>query len=433
MSNQEKKPKVITKKHIARLERERRQVAIVRTVAIAMIGVVILLIGYGYLDANYLQKQKPVAEVNGEKISVAHFQERVQMQRINLLNLYQRYQFFQQQFGMDVSQQIQEIEFYLQFPESLGQQVIDQMIDEALIRQEAEKRGITVSDEEVEQAVREAFQFFPDGTPTPTVTPTAFEYPTLTSGQLTLYPSTATPTKVLTSTPAPTSTPDLSVTPTATFTAAPPTPTFVPEDAEPTATPHTLEGFQAEYQTTVLEFESYGVSEEVMRSAYKNSILRKKLLEAITAEQPTTDEQVWARHILVNSEAEAITTYELLKSGVDFAKLAQENSIDTGSGAQGGELGWFGRGMMVPEFETAAFSQEIGAIGEPVQSQFGYHIIQVLDRRELPLSASQLEQNRESAFSEWLAAIKEEAEIVNYDIWMDLIPPMENFQNPLPS
>jgi len=429
MSNQEKKPRVVTKKHVARLERERRQVMIVRTVAIIMIGVVAILLGYGYFDATYLQKQKPVAEINGEKISIEHFQERVQLQRVNLANLYQRYQFFQQNFGMDVAQQIQEVEFYLQSPEALGQLVIDQMTEEALIRQEAGKRGITASDDEVEQAVQEAYSFFPNGTPTPTITPTAFEYPTLTSEQLTIYPSTATPTTAPTSTPEPTSTPDASVTATPTERASGrPTPTFVPEDATPTATPYTLEGFQTEYQTTVDQFKSYGISEEIVREVYRNNILREKLMEVITGDQPTTEEQVWARHILVDTEGEATAVEELLKNGSDFARLAREFSSDTGSGSQGGDLGWFGKGAMVSEFEDAAFNQPIGEIGEPIKSQFGYHIIQVLDRRELPLSASQLQQNRDTAFNDWLSTVRTEADIVNYDTWRSQIPPMPDFQ-----
>lgn len=435
MSNQENKPRALTKKHVARLERERRQVAIVRTVALAMIGVVLLLLGYGYLDTNYLQLRKPVAEVNGEKIMLATFNQRVQLQRVNLVNLYQRYQLFQQQFGMDATQQIQEIEFYLQFPESLGQLVIDQLIDEALIRQEAEKRGITVSEDEVEKAIQEAYNFFPDGTATPTITPTAWEYPTLTSDQLTLYPSTATPTTAPTFTPAPTSTPDPAATATATATtdSGRPTPTFVPEDVPPTATPYTLEGFQDEYGNVVEQFKTYGISEAVLRDVYRGNLLRQKLLDVIAADQPATEEQVWARHILVDSEAKAKAVIDLLENGSDFAKLAQEYSQDTGSGAQGGDLRWFGKGAMVSEFETAAFSQPIGAIGEPVQSQFGYHIIQVLDRRELPVSASQVGQQRETAFTEWLAATKEEAEITTYDIWQNQMPPMPDFQNPQPN
>jgi hypothetical protein len=429
MSNQENKQKVLTRKHVARLERERRQVAIVRTVAFVMIGVVLLLIGYGYIDANYLQLQKPVVEVNGEKVTIEQFQERVQLQRVNLVNLYQQYQFYQQNFGMDTTQQIQELDFYLNSPDALGQLVIDQMVDEALIRQEAEKRGITVSDTEVEQAVQEAYNFFPNGTPTPTITPTAFEYPTLTSGQLTLYPSTAIPTTAPTFTPEPTSTPDPSVTATPTESASGrPTPTFVPEDVPATATPFTEEGFKTEYETTVKQFKSFGISEATLRSVYSNNILRTKLQDAITADTPAAEEQVWARHILVATESEAKAVYDLLMNGSDFAKLAREYSIDTGSGSQGGDLGWFGKGVMVTEFETAAFSQPIGEIGEPVQSQFGYHIIQVLARQELPVSASQLDQKRQTAFSEWLTAARTEAEITNYDGWVNQMPPMPDFQ-----
>ena len=427
MENKSNKPKVPTRKHVARLEKERQQVKLVWIVAVVMFGVIVLLLGYGYLDTTYLQLQKPIAEVNGEKITIEHWQERVQMQRVNLANVYQRYQLFQQQFGMDVTQQLQEVEYYLQSPEAIGQLVLDQMIDEMLISQEAEKRGITVSEDEIEQAIREVYRFYPDGTPVPTITPTAFEYPTLTSKQLTLYPATATPTKVLTSTPAPTSTPDPAVTATATFTAAPPTPTFVPEDITPTSTPYTLDGYNAQYQETVDDYKSYGISEATFRAVYRNDLLRKKLTEVITADVSATAEQVWARHILVNDFSLAGTVSFLLEQGEDFAKIAKNYSKDSGSANKSGDLGWFSKGAMVPEFEEAAFSQEIGEIGEPVQSQFGYHIIQVLDRQELPLSAEQLQQNRDSAFAEWQVSALAEAEISTNESWAQYLPPMPSF------
>jgi parvulin-like peptidyl-prolyl isomerase len=328
---------------------------------------------------------------------------------------------------MDTSQQQQEVMLSLQSPETLGQQVIDQMINEVLIRQEAAKRGITVSAEEVDQAIQGAYNFFPNGTSTPTITPTAFEYPTLTSGQLTLYPATSTPTPFLTSTPEPTTTPDLSVTPTAIATKAPPTPTFVPEAATATATPYTLEGFKSEYQATLDNFKKYGISENTLRVVYENQLLRNKVVEAVTTDLPKAEEQVWARHILIENQSEANAVYALLLQGVDFAQLAREKSADTGSGSAGGDLGWFGKGVMVSEFEDAAFSQKIGEIGKPVQSQFGYHIIQVIDRRELPVSASQLEQNRQTAFSEWLTTTREASAITTNDLWKEHIPPMPDF------
>ncbi|MBK9927310.1 MAG: peptidylprolyl isomerase [Anaerolineales bacterium] len=421
MTNQTSKPKVLTKKHVARLERDRRQVQIIRTVAIAMFVLIALLIGYGILDVTYLQKQKPVAVVNGEKITVAEFQERVQMQRVNLFNTYQRYIFFQNNFGVDYSQQIQQLQSSSQFPEIIGQQIVDQLVDEALIRQEAEKLGITVSDDEVETFIQEqTYSFYPNGTPSPTATPTAFEYPTPGSVQLTLFPHTATPTEAPTSTPEPTSTPVLN--PTATFTAAPPTPTFVPESV-PTATPFTLDGYKAEYQKTLDQYKAYGITEATFRSVYKNLILRNKMQEKITVDVPTTAEQVHARHILVADEATAQQVLDQLKAGGDFTELAKQYSTDTGSAVNGGDLGWFTRGMMVAEFETASYTQKVGEIGQPVKSQFGYHIIQVLDRQDLPLTADQLQRNRDTAFTDWLSTILEGAKVTKNDTtWKGQIP-----------
>ncbi|TVQ20726.1 MAG: hypothetical protein EA382_14555 [Spirochaetaceae bacterium] len=104
-----------------------------------------------------------------------------------------------------------------------------------------------------------------------------------------------------------------------------------------------------------------------------------------------TGEQVAARHILVSTQglsgediddarAAAQQIRQELIDGADFAELARERSDDPGAAAQGGDLGTFGRGMMVPEFEEAAFSLEVGEISQLVQTQFGFHIVQVTER-----------------------------------------------------
>ncbi len=90
--------------------------------------------------------------------------------------------------------------------------------------------------------------------------------------------------------------------------------------------------------------------------------------------------EIEASHILVQDLETAEEILAKLNQGEDFAELAQEYSIDPGSGAAGGSLGTFERGRMVPEFETAAFSLPEGEISEPVQSDFGYHIIKVTNR-----------------------------------------------------
>jgi peptidyl-prolyl cis-trans isomerase C len=115
------------------------------------------------------------------------------------------------------------------------------------------------------------------------------------------------------------------------------------------------------------------IGEEAARAIYEDKV---KLL-------PPEDE-VQARHILVASEEEAKKLLERVKAGEDFAQLAKENSGDAGSKGQGGMLGYFGKGQMVPEFEEAAFALKKGDVSAPIRSQFGWHIIKVEDRRQKP-------------------------------------------------
>ena len=80
-------------------------------------------------------------------------------------------------------------------------------------------------------------------------------------------------------------------------------------------------------------------------------------------------------HILVQKQSEAIAILDRIKKGEKFGKLAKELSADSGSAKRDGNLGFFGRGKMVKEFETAAFNLQVGQISEPVKTQYGYHII----------------------------------------------------------
>lgn len=92
--------------------------------------------------------------------------------------------------------------------------------------------------------------------------------------------------------------------------------------------------------------------------------------------------QIKARHILVEDEKTAKEVKKKLDEGAKFEDLAKEYSKDPGSAANGGDLGWFGPGRMVPEFETAAYALKVNEISEPVKSEKGYHIIQVTDKKE---------------------------------------------------
>lgn len=111
------------------------------------------------------------------------------------------------------------------------------------------------------------------------------------------------------------------------------------------------------------------------------------------------DEYVHASHILIPVYGDSITALkkvneilQQLRSGVDFAKLAKDYSQDPISAARGGDLGWFGKGMMVPPFEKAAFNAKVGEIVGPVKTDYGYHIIKVHDKSKRIIIAAELNQ-----------------------------------------
>ncbi len=132
---------------------------------------------------------------------------------------------------------------------------------------------------------------------------------------------------------------------------------------------------------------------------YRNKLLVESLLNAetrarVTEEEMrkiydeqrariTPEEEVRARHILVETEEEAKALIAQLRGGADFEALAREKSKDPGGARNGGDLGFFTKGQMVPEFATAAFAMQAGQLSEaPVKTQFGWHIIKVEERRQ---------------------------------------------------
>jgi peptidyl-prolyl cis-trans isomerase C len=126
--------------------------------------------------------------------------------------------------------------------------------------------------------------------------------------------------------------------------------------------------------------------EKQARAKINDTVLKAKYDDL--AKQATPPEEVHARHILVKTEAEAKDIIAQLKKGADFEKLAKEKSTDPGSGESGGDLGYFTKDKMVPEFADAAFKMDKGKYSDtPVHSQYGWHVIQVLDKRTQPLPA----------------------------------------------
>ncbi|MCR3922886.1 MAG: peptidylprolyl isomerase [Firmicutes bacterium] len=142
--------------------------------------------------------------------------------------------------------------------------------------------------------------------------------------------------------------------------------------------------------------DQYGITKETLKESMRPELL---LLGIVRSKTEVTDEEVEAyfvehqedfnipekievRHILVESEEEANDVFALLQGGGDFAELAKEYSKDPGSASEGGALGLVGHGAFVKEFEEVAFTLPVGEFSEPVESEHGFHIIEVTKKQE---------------------------------------------------
>lgn len=148
-------------------------------------------------------------------------------------------------------------------------------------------------------------------------------------------------------------------------------------------------------------------------------------------------EEVKASHILVDTEKEAKDILARLKKGGDFSKLAMALSKDKGSAAKGGDLGFFTRGRMVPEFEEAVFSLKPGDISAPLKTQFGYHVIKVIERKEgamVPFEEAKetvkrqlISEKQKSAFDAYVEGLKKKSKVTTESKALEAVKmPWEN-------
>ncbi len=457
---EEAQPKAETKKQIRMRAKDRERNRKVLLASGAAVALALLFVIFGLVSEFILKPNSALAKVQDETIVTREFWKRARLEKSNLENQLRQYELFGQQLGQPdlFATQVNQIRSTLSSPFTLGTQVLDQMIEEKVIQIKAREMGISVTDEEVEEALREEVAQVQGAVTEPQATATA-------------EAATA-----------------------ATATAAAFTPTPTPEgDATPFPTPEPLPTRplldDAAYQEGLANLErnlkeTAGMTLAEYREVIRARLLREKVKEAVVKDlvEPT-EEQVRVRHILIAvdetadassdgtqveagaaitetgsltetgaltvtetvtatqaltdtatltdtsaltgtatltdtetiplqekkalSDAEALALAQELRQrildGEDFGELAKLYSDDPGSAPNGGELGWAGRGRYVPEFEDVAFSLPVGEVSEPVKTQFGYHLIQVEERDEnRPKDENQLRQEEELAFQKWL-------------------------------
>lgn len=418
-------------KHSARSAREKKQTRLITIGFLVTLAIILGLVGYSFLRQNVLIRNIPIAKINEEVVDTRYFQDRTRLERNAYIQQYQilnaQYQLFADdpQAADYYKNQLLQFQQILDSGEMFGELVLDKIISDQIIAFEAEKLGISISEEEISEGIQVLFSFYPSGTPTPQPTPTLFSTPTysLTQEALLKTKQTVTPEDIQALLESPleksgdglADSGDGEAQPTETA----PSPDGTPA---PTATAYTKELYQEKYQDYVGDLGEIDILEENMRKYISYFLLDQKVRDEIIKDVPHTEEMVWARHILVKTKSEAIIVLSRLENGEDWAEIAADVSLDTSNKDNAGNLDWFQRGQMVPEFETAAFDLQVGEISDPIETDFGWHLIQVIGHEDRDLGELDYETAQDLYFAEWLENIKSQYEIEINDVWRDLVP-----------
>ncbi len=377
-----------SRKDILRARRHAEQMRQVRIAVAAVIGLLVLIAVVGVVNEFFLVPNRAVATVNDEKITLQQWQDRVTLERAQrVIFLENQYEAFEENVGI-IQQFAGQTIVELQDAELLAQSVLDTMVEETIIRQEAEARGIVVTDAEVEETIGGFFAYYGGESPTPLPSATATVMPT---------PSlTPIPTAVITevvpveSLPMPTTGP----------TSTPP----------PTATPVTQEAFQEQFNELLTEYRRYNVKEQVYREAVRASLYRERLQDVLGIENEvdTQAEHVSLFVLRLATETDAnealaliaqdgfLTVWNVVRSTPTDAAAAFSEALAT-------EYLWQTQdtlaSLLGSETAAAAFSlatdEPSGVLTQTDESGTSqYYLIQVSgrERRDLPESTVETEK-----------------------------------------
>jgi len=440
MAKQTEQQKLVTRKHIVRQEKEQRQIRTIIIVGGTILLAVLALVVYSLFNQLYVKPNRAVAHVGDQKISAREFESEVRYSRLSTLNQASSYAEYGQMFGSmggNFMTYAKNLIDQLNNPTNYGNTVLNRMIDDQLIKEEADKLGITVTDEELKLELQNVFNFFPNGTLTPTITPTFVASPTLSETQLAIIKPTET------STPAPTLDPtQVASTETAvssqesataqaqpTLTSAEITPTSAVPTAVPSTTPtptiYTTQVYAKEVKNYTAMLKTYGLTYNDMEKLVHAQMLRDRVQAEITKDMKPEQEQVWVRHIIVATQAEAQKALDEIKAGADFAAVAKTYSID-GTKDNGGDLGWMGLEDQNwdKDFLNAAFTlTKVGEISAPIQTQYGFHLIQLVGRGVNPVDETKFAELKYVKFTNWLQEVKAQRSDISIEpTWAETVP-----------
>lgn len=457
---------------MTRREREHRQRQLLLLFTGVAAFVVVLALAIGAFYQYYWFPRQTLASVNGTEIRRSEYMKvRGYEIRQEFAQLSQQLQFAQADQQPQMQARLAQLQEELAAPEDgdvdPNPQTISDMIDDQIVLDNLDDLGISISEAELDEFILGLFAPVPltEPTPVPTVEPTAAAWATETSvafeagatatveAQATAAEQTAVaePTVDPNATPDPNITPEPETTPEAEETPIPvltphaegtadpeatPDPAGTPDSdatpdpdaeatgtveasptAEPTETPNAEQAVATSEASFDLLETNFLEPADMSRGDFERLIARPALARQRVQEQLAADispraDQAHLAHILVATQEAAQELLDTRLQEEEFADVAREVSVDEQSAVNGGDLGWNTREAYVPEFAEAAFALEPGEISEPVQTQFGWHIIKMIEREEdRPLTIEALNQQKQAAFRTWLDEQREEAEI----------------------
>ncbi len=355
----------MTRRELSRWQKQKRQERLALGFVIATIALVTGIIFYGIWIEILSRPGQTVASVGSTKISLGALAEQSKYeaktldQQIVLTQSQLQQARVQAQQDATMSFLVQYVQQQLQQLQQQrillgdGSQVLENLIQRELIRQEVVTRGGKVTSGDVDLEIQRQFQ--PQEPASQTITDTAALTDTVG----------ATPTVV---------------------------PTRIPADA-----------WKTQYQNTLT---SYKITDaEFRRFTMEQIVWQNKLSEMIGAEVPLTAEQVHVRQILLPNEAEAKDVLASMKQApaTTFEELAKARSTDTATKDSGGDLGWVARGELAAELEAVAFTLAAGQVSDVISTTQGAYIIKVEEKdSNHALSKTQLETRKSQAYGNWL-------------------------------
>lgn len=382
-------PRPMTKKQRTRAEREARMNRWI-IIGAGAVGVLVLgILVYGYLAEVVFRAREPVATVGSITFSTADFEARVRYHRLRLQqerDFYTTQRMLLDPTDPENSAILEQLNSYIRrldnqlsasYAAFLGKEVLDAMVQEEIIRQEAVRRDLTVSQEEINRAIEEQFGYDRDAvaallTPTPPIT------------------------------------------------------SETPLTGTPSATPLPRQEFERRYQEFVASFlKPSGISEAKFRRMVETTLLYEKLREAMAAELPGTMEQVQIHYISFPSQEEAAGVVERLDRGENWDDIVAEFSAEGASEVYASDAQWVTQGFLKEQLgeEIAAqvFETPPQKYTPPVVGTAGrWYIILVLDRQERELDAMMRFYEEGRAFQEWLNA--QMANVQYSENWAEKVP-----------